>query len=122
MNIHRIRLAGPWQLVDASGSTSRVTLPVGLAQPSRLRRRFGRPRQLDSDERVWLVIEGLSGNAVVTLNDGPLESKAADATRSVVLRVDVTDRLVENNWLVIEWPVAESAALAGPVLLECATD
>jgi len=117
MTKHTIRLAGPWQRLGESDSEHRVRLPVeGLpGEELRLVRRFGRPGRLDSGERVWLVIAGLTGPAQITLNQSPLEPEA----RPEGLAADITDRLVFDNWLSIQWLGVDAGGLAGPVWLEC---
>jgi len=117
VNVHKIRLAGPWMVVDEAGSSRRARLPVDRLskQETRLVRRFGRPGRLDADERVWLVVAGLSGSTGILLNEIPLElEKSPDGGRA-----DVTDRLVSGNVLEFQWSGGESGGLAGPVWLEC---
>jgi len=117
MNVHKIRLAGPWMVVDETGSSRRTRLPVDRLseQETRLVRRFGRPGRLDADERVWLVVAGLSGPTGILLNEVPLElAKSPEGARA-----DVTDRLVSGNVLEFQWSGGESGGLAGPVWLEC---
>lgn len=117
MNVHKIRLAGPWMVVDETGSSRRTRLPVDRLseQETRLVRRFGRPGRLDADERVWLVVAGLSGPTGILLNEVPLElAKSPEGARA-----DVTDRLVSGNVLEFQWSSGESGGLAGPVWLEC---
>src|SRR5262245_13027748 len=84
---HRIRLAGPWDyqpLARAGGGdlppAGRMTMPCpwrdgGLGDfvgRVRFARRFGRPRQIDAHERVWLTFAGIGGTAAVGLNGTPL--------------------------------------------------
>ncbi|MBO12017.1 MAG: hypothetical protein CMJ68_14780 [Planctomycetaceae bacterium] len=119
MNVHKIRLAGPWTVVDGAGNSRRTRLPVDRlpGQDTRLVRRFGRPGRLDTDERVWLVIAGLNGATGILLNEAPLElMKSSDG-----FRVDVTDRLVSGNVLEFQWSGDEPGGVAGPVWLECVT-
>jgi hypothetical protein len=117
MSEHTIRLAGPWQRQCEPGNGQRVRLPVER-QPGedlQLARRFGRPGRLDPGERVWLMIAGLSGPTLITLNQSPLELE----TRPDCLGSDITDRLVSDNWLSIRWLGTDAGGLAGPVWLEC---
>ena len=116
MSVHTIRLAGPWQLESANDS-SRTRLPVECSRGTGfcVARRFGRPGRLDDGERVWLVIDGLSGEAEILLNEVPLEFvDGADG-----LRVDITDEMVTDNWLSVRWKGDDPCSLAGPVWLEC---
>ena len=120
MTVHIIRLAGPWQRIDESDSGHRTRLPVDRlpGEEIRLVRRFGRPGRLDTGERVWLVIAGLSGPAEITLNQSPLDMPASPEG----FRGDITDRLESDNWISIQWLGVESGGLAGPVWLECVND
>ena len=116
MSVHTIRLAGPWQLESATDATFRTRLPIDCPRGARLcaARRFGRPGRLDVGERVWLVIDGLAGEAEILLNKVPLELVAGGDG----LRGDITDGMVADNWLSIRWKGDESGGLAGPVWLE----
>lgn len=120
MNVHTIRLSGPWQRVEESGDGQRIRLPIDCLAggKTRLVRRFGRPGRLDEGERVWLVIAGLSGTSQVLLN----ESLLALEPSLEGLRVDITQWLVRDNWLTIDWPGVEPGGLEGPVWLECITE
>ncbi|MFO0806512.1 MAG: hypothetical protein U0791_25685 [Gemmataceae bacterium] len=82
--MHRIRLGPPWEAVPQPEGGTRHT------------RRFGRPRTLDSPERVWLVAE-LPEGAEVLLNGVKLEASASFAA-------EVTDRLEPRNELVMIVP------------------
>src|SRR5438067_5673247 len=98
---HRIRLRGPWEYSDPSGiwPPGRLTMPAALpehAGPVRLVRRFGAPGRLDSDERVWLVVEGLTAPARIALNGSDLGGAEQD----------VTALLRPRNELVIELSAA----------------
>ena len=119
MNIHTIRLRGPWQRVKESGAGQRIRLPIDClaGEETRLMRRFGRPGRLDEGERVWLVIAGLSGQAQVLLNQSPLALEPSLEG----MRVDITQWLLRDNWLTIDWSGVESGGLKGPVWLECVT-
>lgn len=81
---HQIRLGPPWEQVDGD--------------PSRWRRRFGRPRQIDPWERVWLtpVAEWIGE---WRLNDTALVWTRRGDGR---LRSNVTALLKERNELVAE--------------------
>jgi len=100
---HRIRLRGPWEC-DALG---RVVLPGGLHEgPFKdfsgevlLRRRFGRPRQLDPFERIWLTVQGVPADFQVTLNGQVLTMQPAEDN---VLECDVTAYIRPRNELELE--------------------
>jgi hypothetical protein len=53
--IHSFRLGPPWQVTPTAGG-------------ARHARKFGRPRTLDADERLWLVCEHVPGPAEVRVN------------------------------------------------------
>ncbi|MDB5309265.1 MAG: hypothetical protein JWO38_3467 [Gemmataceae bacterium] len=55
MATHSIRLRGSWEVASAGGRT-------------RYARKFGRPRTLDPNERVWLVCDSVFGPAGVFVN------------------------------------------------------
>ena len=84
---HRIRLREPWQ-----------RNPLG--QGVRCSRRFGYPGRIDSDERVWLTVSGVSGPVEVSLNGHRLG--AHDGSTSV--EYDVTALLGVRNELVLTFP------------------
>jgi hypothetical protein len=87
---HDIRLAGPWEQVAVSNGSPR------------LRRRFGRPRNLDEWERVWLITtERPSEITVPWLLNGTelIWSQRGDG----FLRSNVTEILRERNELLVEW-------------------
>jgi hypothetical protein len=103
---HQIRLRGPWEAepLHPPGALRRVNLPTrladcGLGDCRRVRfiRRFGRPRKLESYERVWLIGERLPGLATLELN-------GTDLGKSDVgeFEFPVTDLLGEQNTLSIE--------------------
>jgi hypothetical protein len=59
-----------------------------------LRRKFGYPGRIDAHERVWLVIDGLKGEAAVSLNGVRLVGLAEEA--------DVTGLLRARNEILID--------------------
>jgi len=94
---HRIRLREPWQTTTfEDGRVSRT-------------RRFGRPRRLDPNERVWLVVKALPDSASVRLNGHELSEAPGD------VRSDVTVLLLDNNRVEIDLPAANEL---GEVFLE----
>lgn len=98
--MHTIRLGPPWQFTasdDAGGG--------------RHARKFGSPRTLDADERVWLVCAHVPGAATVTLNG---EAVAVLAFEGPVA-VDITHLLRPRNE--VTFAVASVAPL-GAVALE----
>jgi hypothetical protein len=80
---HAIRLRDPWKQELRAGGGTLFT------------RHFHRPTGLDDSSRVWLVIEGVTGAAEVTLNDRRLEGSGP------IVRCDFTAELRPNNLLAI---------------------
>lgn len=149
MQPHRMHLRGPWQFewlsarpgaVDAdlaqeSPSTSasgRVKMPATwqslfgrVSGRARFRRRFHRPTNLDANERVWIVFDGIGGSGHVLIN-GERLGQFDDGQSS--LEFDVTGRLSASNELVVEIEhnadVADAppGGLWGPVAIEIRSD
>jgi hypothetical protein len=86
---HRIRLAQPWDRLDSVEGTVH------------LRRRFGRPRQLDEWERVWLIPAPLpaSTHPIWRLNSVKLEWSCRS---DQLARANVTANLKDRNELLVE--------------------
>jgi hypothetical protein len=100
---HTIRLRGAWESAwDAEQQTQQHS------------RKFGRPRTLDSGERVWLVCEHVSSSVEVYLNGNRVYS-AAEAGR---VAVEITDRLQPRNQ--VQFRVANDQPL-GEVALQIIT-
>ncbi len=97
-HMHTIRLGPPWQLNAVDGGTRHA-------------RKFGAPRTLDADERVWLVCAHVPGATTVTVNGETVAS--LDAPGPVA--VDVTCLMRPRNE--VTFAVASDAAL-GAVALE----
>ncbi len=126
---HRIRLRGPWECepvrrgdrpVPVPGP-GRVLLPARWGEggtprftgPVRFRRRFGRPRELDPSERVWLTFAGIEGPAEVALNGVPLGRHGG------AFDLEVTSLLHDRNELIVEMEaVTEGGGIWGEVALE----
>jgi len=121
---HVIRLRGPWdyeplvrvfcaadgsrrEVADGLPPPGRVHLPadwgstVGFDFRGRVRylRRFGLPTNLDSSQRVWLVIEGVDYFGVATLNGTRLGELVGYAA---VAEFDIGFLLTERNLLALE--------------------
>jgi hypothetical protein len=120
---HRIRLRGPWEAepLDPPGTVRRIDMPArlgdcGLGGCRRvlLRRRFGRPRQLDEHERVWLVGEGLSGTAEIRLNDDPIGT-CSGGPFAIAVNAHIADRNVLDIDLVV---AGADDGLCGDVAVE----
>jgi beta-galactosidase/beta-glucuronidase len=147
--LHRMNLKGPWDYEWLDGphalgesstadkaeaendfllAHSRVRMPSSIEDAwgavtgqIRFRRRFQKPTNLESHERVHIAFDGLGGSAAVLLNDEPLvELQEVDSPETF----DVTDRLGQSNVLSVEltWQPGESSkksgGLWGPVALE----
>lgn len=96
--MHTIRLRGAWETTHAAGITTHA-------------RKFGRPRTLDADERLWLVCSHVPGPADVLLNGNTVDTLAAAGP----FALDVTDRLLPRNAVAF---VVASPEPVGEVSLE----
>jgi beta-galactosidase/beta-glucuronidase len=138
---HRIRLRGPWNceplarlMTNKKGEIETVTndlpSPIGMTMPCRwaeggLRnftgrvrfcRHFGYPGRIDENERVWLTLAGVGGNAQVWLNDYYLASVTEGKGG---FEFEITKLLRERNELRVEIEgEADSGGLWGEVALE----
>jgi hypothetical protein len=81
--MHTIRLGPPWQVTATDGGTSHA-------------RKFGRPRTLDANEKVWLVCERIPGAAEIRVNGATVG--AADAPGAFA--ADITPLLQSRNEVV----------------------
>lgn len=115
-DVHRIRLRGPWEFAPLGAETAatleipaqgRIHFPgswqeLNAAPGTRwlLRRRFSRPANLDSDERVRLVCERLAAEVLVRLNGQTLDDVHDDSDAGRMW--DITTRLNLRNSLEIE--------------------
>ncbi len=120
---HRIRLRGPWEVtgIEPARPSTRMTLPCswreggwsGFAGLARHVRLFGRPRQNETSERVWLVVAGVTGQGRVRLNGeelGTIEGR---------FEHDVSDLLQERNRLEIDVRAeGDDGGVTGEVALE----
>ena len=120
---HRIRLRGPWDVRPHTSGfpTGRMTIPGtlrdggwnGFVGPVSFYRRFGRPSNLGTEDRVRLAFEGVTGPAVVVLNGetiGVVEGSGA---------LDVTEQLRERNELeVIVQAADDGSGIVGDVIVE----
>jgi hypothetical protein len=120
---HRIRLRGPWEVVplDSGQPPARMTLPCSwrdggwpeFTGRARHVRSFGKPRQFAATERIWLVVEGVTGQGQVCLNGhelGAIEGR---------FRRDITDLLEDRNRLeVLVCADSDAGGVTGEVALE----
>lgn len=103
---HIIRLHGPWQVGNPSGDTwiGTIDIPgtisVADEQEALLRRPFQWVAPLQADEKVSLLLEGITPSARVMLNGEEIGSTSGtwDAHR-----FDVTDKLKPRNELILHF-------------------
>jgi beta-galactosidase/beta-glucuronidase len=137
MSIHRIHLKGPWDyewvgdpLSDAAES-GRVTMPADWASlfgpaggRARFRRRFHSPTNLEPEDRVWLVFDGVGGHGTVVLNDEIIgRLRSSDEPQ----RLDVATRLRPFNAVLVELEfdpavAANAGGLYAPIAIEIESD
>lgn len=134
--MHRIHLKGPWEFQPQiwGGSESDRTVPPGgtvkfpaawsdflgeFRGRARFIRPFNRPTNLESHERVDLVLDGVGGSAVVRLNQQPVGTVSETENSA---RFEITSLLQLHNTLEIcvDWMgnLAEPGGLWAPVALE----
>lgn len=145
---HVIRLRGPWEIEplvrfehSAAGEHREETadLPAGgktlvpgdwghllganFLGRARYTRRFNCPTNLDPHERVWLVFDGVSDEAQVSLNGQPLGGFAA---HDCPHEYEITPLLVAHNMLSVEVCLRTASdhrgGLVGEVRLEIGRD
>ncbi len=97
-SFHQIRLGPPWQVTAGDGGTRHA-------------RKFGRPRTLDANERLWLVCAHVPGPVEVHVNGTRVGGSDAPGP----FAADVTARLNPRNEAVF---TVASAAPLGAVALE----
>jgi len=131
--MHRINLKGPWGFQPLEGLSSDSLPEAGTVKfpaawqsflgdfrgRTRFSRTFNCPTNLDAHERVNLLLDGVSGQARITLNGklvGAIDNPAPPA------RFDITQFLERHNQLQIEvqWEGAadQPGGLWAPVALE----
>lgn len=129
---HQIQLRGPWEFEwlttppDGQPAAGRFTLPQDWRAcwgetPGCVacHRWFHRPTNLEDNEQVWVVAEGLQGCRRFLLNG---EHLADVDTEQPSIRIEVTTRLRARNQLSLQLvfdPCASGpTGIAGPVRLE----
>jgi hypothetical protein len=133
MSLHRINLKGPWDYEWLDGpaappsSDGRVTMPADweslfgpVAGRAVFRRRFHSPTNLEPDDRVWLVFDGVGGRGTVAVN-GEMVGELTSSDRPQ--RFEMIARLEPFNEAVVELcigPAAETnpGGLYAPVAIE----
>jgi hypothetical protein len=97
--MHTIRLGPPWQTTTTDAGTRHA-------------RKFGRPRTLDPNERVWLVCEHVPGAVEVSVNGSAVGTSDASGP----FAADVTAHLQPRNEVVFAVVAADGPL--GAVVLE----
>jgi hypothetical protein len=138
LDLHTIRLRGPWQLeavarfvarrdgsFEAAGddlpTSTRATMPADWSQSfgpgflGRVRyvRSFQTPTGLEPGDKVWLVVEPPRSQGIVRLSDRQLGTVQRDRPAG---RFDITSLLTDRNLLevVVEHPALdEGRPIAG---------
>lgn len=90
---HRIRLSARWKL-RRDGTETLIDLPATFPPPSHveLSRAFGKPTNLQPDERVWLWFEEIEGEWSVAVNGSRM-----DGFQPGKVEWDVSDLMHERN-------------------------
>ena len=96
--MHTIRLAAPWQTTATDAGTRHA-------------RKFGWPRILDANERLWLVCDHIPAVAEVQVNG----AAAGVAAAAGPFAADITSLLLPRNEVVF---AVASATPLGAVALE----
>ena len=119
---YRIRLHGPWEVrPHAGGAPGRMTVPgtlrdggwVGYVGLVSFYRRFGRPTNLETGDRVRLAFDRVTGAAEVYLNGERVGGIDGVGT------FDVTDRLRERNEVeVVVTVTSDECGIVGDVVIE----
>lgn len=127
MNVHTIRLLGPWRLEPLARYGAAGAVPDGLPEPATIRlpgdwgaafgddfrgrvrfcRRFNRPTGLASGDRVWLFLAGVHPRGEVRLN-GQLLGEA-DASQPARFLVSVILQVHNELTIDIDVPHSEEA-------------
>lgn len=132
MAMHRIRLAGPWQvqskLPDAVDSWTTVNLPFQLtasdpdASSVKLKRRFHSPTGIDDGTSISVAAIVNTALVFVRLNGHPLKKTSTASSTSnpseQILVYDLTGRLRSFNELEIELQHCDSSVSCGLLAAE----
>ena len=122
---YRIRLRGPWEVRPHAAGTpaGRMAVPgtlrdggwVGFVGPVSFYRRFGRPTNLETGDRVRLAFGRVTGAAEVYVNGQRVAGLDGSGT------FDVTDQLRERNELeVVVQATNDGCGIVGEVVVEIA--
>ncbi len=149
--IHRMHLKGPWDYEWVEGPTGsassdededmtmdsplltnfRVRMPSSVQEAFGnmsgrviFRRRFQKPTNLDSNERVHIAFDGIGGRAEVSVNGKTLGSLS---NNSETVSFDMTEALEQSNELAVDLTIVwnddvEPGGLFQPVAVEIHRD
>lgn len=149
--IHRMHLKGPWDYEWVEGPTGsassaededmtmdsplltnfRVRMPSSVQEAFGnmsgrviFRRRFQKPTNLDSNERVHIAFDGIGGRAEVSVNGTTLGSLS---NNSETVSFDMTEVLEHSNELAVDLTIVwnddvEPGGLFQPVAVEIHRD
>ncbi len=118
---HRIRLAGPWELVQQNESTTiklpcsrdAVVAPIDWSQPLSLRRRFNTPTNLAAGDRVFVDVPECFGPVESVLLDGVPVHEVDDPRR----RYDITSGLSMFHTVQVNLTCCDADDLAAAALV-----
>jgi beta-galactosidase/beta-glucuronidase len=129
-----MHLKGPWdfQRLDRDEPEGRAVMPMAWrelfgteAGRVEFRRKFNMPTNLEAHEHVWIVFDGIGGEAAVSVNREPLGHIAVDQSK---VEFEITPFLNVHNELCVDLNFdpalvsPESGGLWGPVALEIRFD
>ena len=147
--IHRMHLKGPWDYEWVEGPTGSASSDEDMTMDSPLltnfrvrmpssvqeafgnmsgrvifRRRFQKPTNLDSNERVHIAFDGIGGRAEVSVNGKTLGSLS---NNSETVSFDMTEALEQSNELAVDLTIVwnddvEPGGLFQPVAVEIHRD
>jgi hypothetical protein len=137
MPTHRMHLKGPWQCewlspADVSvASIERVKMPIDWrsvfgeqAGRARLRRKFHKPTNLDADERVFIVFDGIGGRGEVRLGDqvlGQVDETVSTASFEITAALQPANELLVDLEFDPSRHLEMAGGLWGPVAIEIRT-
>ena len=99
MATHTIRLNGFWIA---------TAIPTGM----RFTRAFGKPRTLDANETVWIVVDSLQTIGIVRVNETFLGNFAA----ATPFAFEITPLLSSRNQIAFDLATSVEVAIDGVVL------
>lgn len=118
MATHRMHLKGPWEvrLLEPNELARRVFMPMDwqsifgeLRGRAEFRRKFNPPTNLETHEHVWVVFDGICGDATIRLNGQWLGEVSHQVTS---VEFEMTEHLRMHNELVVELAFTTDIELA----------